>query len=40
MESVQRVMPDHLKGLIEQGNNSHNEDEHMQITCVIADITL
>ena len=42
IESVERVMPSHLNGLIEKGNStiSNDEDEHMQITCVIADITL
>ena len=42
IESVERVMPGHLNGLIEKGNStiSNDEDEHMQITCVIADITL
>ncbi|KAL6318655.1 hypothetical protein AAG906_001128 [Vitis piasezkii] len=36
-ESISRVMPGHLKDLIEKVNRS-NDDE--QITCVIADITL
>ena len=42
IESADRVMPSHLKGLIEKGNSttSNDEDEHMQITCVIYDITL
>ena len=35
-------MPSHLKGLIEKENSttSNDEDEHMQITCVIYDISL
>ena len=42
IESVKRVIPGHLKGLIEKGNSttSNDEDEHMQITCVISDISL
>ena len=38
IESFQRVMPVHLKNLIENVNSSNDEDE--LITTVIADITL
>ena len=37
-ESFDRVMPGHLKGLIEKLNSSSDEDK--QITCVISDIAL
>ena len=40
-ESIERVMPGHLKDLIEKVNINSNDDvENEKITCVIADISL
>ena len=40
-ESIERVMPGHLKDLIEKVNiNSNDDGENEKITCVIADISL